>query len=93
MIDERLFEKDELYMQSRKIKDLANKGKTRKQICEELSISSIQLRYRIETRFNEKTAKKILNQIIENGNRKKLVSHRMLKVEEKNRVLNIVKRF
>lgn len=71
MIDESLFEKDELYMQSRKIKDLANKGKTRKQICEELSISSIQLRYRIETRFNEKTAKKILNQIIENGNRKK----------------------
>lgn len=84
-IDENLLRKDEVSMQAELIKDMADEGKTRDQICEELSITHFQLRYRVETRFNKKTTKKILKKITENGirERKKTRKPRAVKGKEK----------
>ncbi len=57
---------DKLYEESRIIRKAVNEGKTTTEIMQMLSLSANQIRYRVETRYSEGVAKKIIQLLNKN---------------------------
>lgn len=57
---------DKLYEESRIIRKAANEGKTTSEIMQMLSLTSAQIKYRVETRYTEKVAGSIIKRLDEN---------------------------
>lgn len=64
---------DKLYEESRIIRRAVNEGKTTSEIMQMLSLTSTQIKYRVETRYTEKIANKIMKLLEANdkGKRKR----------------------